>query len=256
MKTLILDIETSPNLAWVWGLRNQFLTIDKLEQHSEMLSWAAKWRGSNETYFGSSFHNGKQDMIEGIHEMLEEADTVVTFNGERFDLPILNQEFLFAGMNPPKPYMSVDLYRTVSRRFRTPSNKLAYWLERLGLEGKADTGGFELWKNCMLGDKEAWATMMQYNTDDVIRTEQLMEKILPWIPNFPVEVVADAVDQEGKPVVKCSCGSCRIQRRGYKRTASGLHYRQYACMDCGRWFRERTHDKDVAKSPLVHAGQI
>lgn len=253
MRVLILDIETSPNLAYVWGLRNQFVAINQIEQSSEMLSWAAKWRGSDEVFFGSVHHNGKQEMVEGVHEMLEEADVVVTFNGERFDLPILNQEFLFAGMAPPKPYMSVDLYRTVSRRFRTPSNKLAYWLERLGLEGKTETGGFDLWKQCMLGDEEAWATMIQYNTDDVVRTEQLMEKILPWIPNFPVEA---STNEEGEAVVKCSCGSCRIQRRGYKRTASGLHYRQYACMDCGRWFRERTHDRDVVKSPLVHAGQI
>lgn len=253
MRILTLDVETSPNLAYVWGMRNQFIAINQLEQSSEMLCWAAKWRGEDAVHCASSFHNGKSVMLQSLHAMMEEADIIVTFNGERFDLPVINQEFLFAGIKPPKPYMSVDLYRTVSRRFRTPSNKLDYWLKRLGLEGKTDTGGFELWKQCMLGVPEAWDHMQKYNADDVIRAEEMMEKILPWIPNFPVETVKA---EDGSVAVKCSCGSCHIQRRGYKRTASGLHYRQYACMDCGRWFRERTHDKEVAKSPLVHAGQI
>lgn len=254
MRTLILDLETSPNLAWVWGMRNQFITPDKLEANSETMCWAAKWRGGDEVYVGSAFHNGKQGMVESLHEMLEEADTVVTFNGDRFDLPICNQEFLFHGLKPPKPYMSVDLYRTVSRRFRTPSNKLSYWLKRLGLEDKEETGGFELWRDCMMGKPEAWDKMIKYNTTDVIRTEQLMEKLIAWIPNFPVEVESDS--SSGDVVVRCACGSSHIQRRGYKRTANGLYYRQYQCQTCGKWWKERTHDRSVEKSPLVHAGQI
>lgn len=255
MKTLLLDIETSPNLAHVWGLRNQFISINQLVNSSELMCWGAKWRGDESTIFASSFHHDKLTMVKEIHKLLEEADAVVTFNGERFDLPILNQEFLFAGLKPPKPYMSIDLYRTVSRRFRTPSNKLDYWLKRLGLEGKADTGGFELWLDCLKGDEAAWNKMMEYNLTDVVRTEQLLEKLLPWIPHMPMETpLVDSVS--GELVVTCSCGSTHIQRRGHKRTASGLHYRQYQCQKCGKWFRERTNDKEVAKSPLVHAGQI
>lgn len=254
-KVLILDIETSPNLAYVWGLRNQFLTIDKLVSNSEMMCWAAKWRGSESALYSSQHHNGKKNMVEAIHALLEEADTVVTFNGERFDLPILNQEFLFAGLKPPKPYMSVDLYRTVSRRFRTPSNKLDYWLKRLGIPGKADTGGFELWVDCLKGDAKAWDKMVEYNVTDVARTEQLMEKILPWIPHMPMQD-AEVNTDTGEIVVRCACGSTHLQRRGHKRTASGLHYRQYQCQSCGKWFRERTNDKEIVKSPLVHSGQI
>ncbi|WQZ00960.1 DnaQ-like exonuclease [Stenotrophomonas phage StenR_269] len=254
-KILVLDIETSPNLAYIWGLRNQFIGINQLVESSEMLCWAAKWKGEDATMTSSQFHNGKTEMVKAIHSLLEEADTVVTFNGERFDLPILNQEFLFAGLKPPKPYMSVDLYRTVSRRFRTPSNKLDYWLKRLGIEGKADTGGFELWVGCLNNDPVAWKHMVEYNVTDVVRTEQLLDRLLPWIPHMPMETPTVNVET-GEVQVTCSCGSTHIQRRGHKRTASGLYYRQYQCQKCGKWFRERTNDKEIVKSPLVHAGQI
>ena len=66
--------------------------------------------------------SGKKKMLKEIHAMLDEADVVVTFNGDKFDLKILNQEFLMAGLGPASPYKSVDLYKVVKRKFRFTSN--------------------------------------------------------------------------------------------------------------------------------------
>lgn len=249
MKGLILDIELSPSLAAVWGLWNQNINITNLLGESEVLCWAAKWRGEDEIMFRSTFHDGKETMLYDIHNLLEEADYVVTYNGNRFDLKILNQEFLFYNMPPPKPYHSVDLLNTVRRRFRGTSNKLDWWLRRLGLETKVATGGPSLWIECMRGSKDAWSTMKAYNMADVDRTEQLLDRIQAWVPDMPTP--------EGTlESPRCSCGSCKVQRRGYKRTVSGLVYRQYQCQHCGRWFRERYVDKDQARPALVHVGQV
>lgn len=45
MKILLLDIETAPNLVYVYQYWNQNVTIDKVENPDYMLCWAAKWYG-------------------------------------------------------------------------------------------------------------------------------------------------------------------------------------------------------------------
>jgi len=253
-KVLILDIEISPSLAAVWGLWKQNINLTNLLGESEIMCWAAKWRGDSTVMSASSYYNSKETMLRSLHSLLEQADTVVTYNGERFDLKIINQEFLFAGIKPPKPYASVDLLKTMKRRFRGTSNKLDWWLGRLGIGQKTETGGAKLWIDCMHGEQEAWDKMIGYNQDDVTLTEKLFNRVVPWIVDLPVE--NPSVDADGNVVVTCACGSTHLQRRGYKRTASGLHYRQYQCQTCGKWFRERTSDRTVEKSSVVHAGQV
>lgn len=253
-KLLILDIEISPSLAAVWGLWKQNINLPNLLGESEIMCFSAKWHGSKETIYKSTFHDGKEDMLRALHALLEESSAVVTYNGNRFDLKIINQEFLFANMHPPKPYHSVDLLSTMKRRFRGTSNKLDWWLRRLQIGQKLETGGAALWIDCMKGDAKAWNTMKEYNMEDVVQTENLLNRVIAWIPDMPA--VAPTISKEGDVIPTCACGSTHIQRRGYKTTASGMHYRQYQCQKCGKWFRERTADKEVVRSPLVHAGQI
>lgn len=254
-KILILDIETSPSLAAVWGMWKQNISLTNLLGESEVLCWAAKWEGDESVMTMSAYVHGKEAMIKGAHELLEQADSVVTYNGERFDLKILNQEFLFADLPPPKPYHSIDLLRTVRNRFRGTSNKLDWWLRRLSIGKKTETGGPQLWIDCMKGDAEAWAKMIQYNKDDVSLTELLLKRLRPWVPNYPVMRPVADVDT-GELVAVCACGSTHLQSRGYKWTVSGMAYKQYQCQSCGKWHRDRYSAKDKDKSPVVHAGQI
>ena len=45
MNILLLDIETSPVVAWVWGLRDQNVGLNMIKEDWYVLSWAAKWLG-------------------------------------------------------------------------------------------------------------------------------------------------------------------------------------------------------------------
>lgn len=254
-RVLVLDVEISPSLAAVWGLWKQNISLPNLLGESEVICWAAKWEGDDGVMYASAFHDGREVMLRKMHALLEQADTVVTYNGERFDLKILNQEFLFTGLNPPRPYHSVDLIRTVKNRFRGTSNKLDWWLNRLAIGKKTETGGAKLWIDCMRGDSAAWEKMMQYNIDDVRLTEALLQRLRPWVPNYPVQRPVVDIDT-GEVKAVCACGSTHLQSRGYKWTVGGMAYRQYQCQTCGKWHRERYSAKDMDKSPLVHAGQI
>src|SRR5690606_29962163 len=111
MKLLVIDIETSPNLANVWGLWNQNIHLPQLLESGEVICFAAKWKHIDETMFYSTFHDGKDVMIEQAHIMLDHADAVIHFNGARFDIPHLNREFVEAGLTPPSPYAQIDLLK-------------------------------------------------------------------------------------------------------------------------------------------------
>lgn len=236
MKILLLDIETAPNTAYVWGLWKQNISISQIVDSSSMLCWAAKWLDENEYEF-SSIMQGKKKMLKGIHKLLNEADAVVHYNGSRFDIPTLNKEFLEAGMSPPSPYAQIDLLKTARQQFRFPSNKLDYVARALGLEGKVKHEGFELWIKCMNKDKDAWERMEEYNIQDVYLLESVYHEFLPWIKNHPNKAIHDDSEHSCP-----SCGSKNIQKRGYNVTRGGK-YQRYQCSDCGTWSSARKTEK-------------
>lgn len=235
IKILFLDIEISPTLATVWGLWNQNIQPQNIIGNSEVLSWAAKWHGSEEVEYSSRGMTSKKNMLLEVYKLLEEADVVVTYNGDRFDLPILNQEFMMLRLTPPAPYTSLDLLRTMKRRFRGTSNKLSYWLQRLELGEKVQHRGHQLWLDCMNGDKEAFGEMEEYNIGDVVELEKLYDRVLPWIPLHPNR----AAFHEG--IVCPHCESGNVHARGFTQpTRTGLRYHRYQCRNipaCGAWFQ-------------------
>lgn len=228
MKTLLLDIETSPNTAHIWGLRDQYINPSHLLESSYVLCWAAKWLDSDEVMFESINSTKEKTMLKKIHQLISEADTIIHYNGTRFDMPVLNKEFLLHEMLPPAPYKQLDLLKVVRKEFRFASNKLDHIAQRLDLGKKTDHEGYTLWVKCMNKDKEAWEKMKEYNKQDVLLLEKLYYRLLPWIgkqhPN------RNLFDGEG-----CStCGSHKLQRRGYSYTITGK-FQRFQCTDCGSW---------------------
>src|SRR5690348_2588211 len=125
MRTLAIDIETSPNLADVWGLWQQNVGLNQLRESSEMLCFAAQFE-DEPVQFYSSWDDGQVGMAAAAHRLLDEADAVLHYNGRRFDVPHLNREMLAAGFRPPSPFKQIDLLREVKSTFQFPSYKLAY----------------------------------------------------------------------------------------------------------------------------------
>jgi hypothetical protein len=239
VKVLIIDIETSPNLGWIWGLWDQNVGLNQLEQVTDMMCFAAKWVGQPGTLFFSEHKDGRPAMVAAAHRLLDEADAVLHFNGRRFDVPHLNRCFLAEGLTPPSPYKQIDLLSVVRNRFKFPSNKLAYVSKALGLAGKAETGGFDLWKQCMNGEAKAWRTMEKYNRRDVEVLEEMLDILLPWIPNLP------HAHLYGGTGTCPACNGDDVRGAGFYRTALSK-FRQYRCYDCGSFFRSSKRESGVS----------
>jgi hypothetical protein len=233
IKTLFLDIETSPNTAFVWNLFKENIPLARLIETSQMLCYSAKWAGDSGIIFDSLFKSGAKNMLAGIHELLDQADAVVHYNGQKFDIPVLNKEFIIEGFTPPAPYKNIDLYRTVRNVFKFTSNKLDHVVQQLGLGEKIPTT-FDLWVACMNNDAEAWKFMEQYNKNDVVILEKLYQKLLPWIPNHPNYTLYT----DSEAILCPTCGGSSYIRRGFAYTTVGK-YQRFQCSTCGKWFKDR-----------------
>lgn len=231
MKILFLDIETTPNLAYVWGLWNQNVAISQIVESTEMLCFGARWYGEKKVTFKSVHHDGKEEMLKSVHNLLNEADVLVGWNSQAFDSKHLKREFIEAGMLPPSPYKEMDLMRTVKAQFKFPSNKLDYVAQTLGVGAKVQHSGFDLWLKCMAGDDKAWREMKKYQIQDVNLLIDLYEKLKPWIKNHPSTPLHNGL-VDGCVV----CASTNLQSRGTAITSSAT-YQRLQCQDCGKWQR-------------------
>lgn len=230
MRILLLDIETAPNLAYVWQLWDQNIGPKQVVSGTYVLCWAAKWYGEDDIMFDSIHQSKEREMLKGIHNLLDEADVVVHFYGSAFDIPMLNSEFVKHGMKPPSPYKQVDLKKICSDRFRFPSNKLEYVVKTLKVGEKIDTD-FKLWTGCLKGDEKSWELMEKYNKNDTILLEGVYDKLMPWIKNHPNH----GAFGDNKEVCT-NCGGNHLHRRGVA-IAHLLKYPRFQCQDCGTWFR-------------------
>jgi hypothetical protein len=236
VKTLYLDIESTPNTVHRWGMfdSNPVYPVQLLEP-ARLLCFAAKWQGASRTMFyaARSFPDATDPhraMVEAAHKLLSEADVLVTYNGNRHDIPMLNREFALVGLTPPAPYLSLDLYRTVKRRFKFPFGKLDYVAQELGLGSKVKHEGHTLWIKCMQGDDQAWARMARYNRQDVKLLEDLDEYLKAWEVSTPNARLVNGDD------VCPQCGKGELRREGYALLQTG-RYQRFQCRDCGAWSR-------------------
>lgn len=234
LKILFLDIETSPNLGWTWGKYEQ--DVIEFEQEWHMLSFSAKWLGSNKTVvyalpdFPGYAKNKRDDkqLVSKLWELINEADVVIAHNGDKFDIRKINSRFIVNGLLPPAPYKTVDTLKIAKKHFGFNSNRLDDLGNILGLGRKLNTGGFKLWKDCMAGKLEAWKKMKAYNKQDVLLLEQVYLKLRPWVsahPNIGILVDKNACH---------ACASVNTQRRGYSHSKQTT-YQRIQCMDCGSW---------------------
>lgn len=182
MKILLLDIETTPLKVYTWGLWDQNIGINQIIEHTEMMCFGAKWLGKKQVAFKSSHHHGKQEMLEALHEMMNEADVLVGWNSAAFDHKHIRREFLEAGLAPPSETKDLDLMSVVKANFLFPSNKLDYVAQKLGVGSKVKHSGFQLWIDCMAGDDKAWREMKKYQIQDVELLDNLYGVLLPWLP--------------------------------------------------------------------------
>ena len=252
-KVLIFDIETAPIIAYVWGLWDNNVALNQIKSDWYVLSWSAKWLGDPpEKTMYEDQRNAKDieddsKLLKNIWKLLDEADVVITQNGVKFDSKKLNSRFILNGFQPPSSYKHIDTLRIAKKKFSFTSNRLAYMSEKLCTKYKkldhAKFSGFELWKECLSGNKEAWKEMEKYNRYDVLSLEELYYKLIPWDNSIDFNLYHDELDYV------CKCGSTDFTNSGYYYTQTGK-FQKFKCTNCGSETRsaENLLSKEKKKS--------
>lgn len=226
-RVLFYDIETGPNLAYVWGKYEQ--DVIAFVNEWELLSFAFRWQGEGKVIsYGRDKHTEKE-LVKELWKLFDEADIVIAHNGDQFDQRMSNAKFLEFGLLPPSPYRTVDTLKVARRYFRFNSNKLDDLGQLLGLGRKVKTGGFDLWKGCLANDPKSWVQMLRYNRQDVILLEKVYGVLRPWIENHP-----SVGTMQGNPDACEVCGGTKLHNRGYRYT-NKRRYERLRCTNCGHW---------------------
>jgi hypothetical protein len=227
-KVLVLDIEWRPVKAYVWKAWDENIAPDQIEEDGGLLCVGAKWLGNKETYLFSEWEHGHVGMLMNIHELLSHADAIVTYNGDKYDLPKLDGEFVRYDISPRPPCTSIDVIKAV-KKFGYFRNSLAFVGPFLGLGSKLEHEGFMLWKKVMAGDENARKRMAKYCVQDVKLLEKLYIKVRSHIRNHP------HLGRTGHS--ECPyCGGKHSHSRGTVRTRCFKTQRLH-CQDCGGWFK-------------------
>ena len=226
-KILILDIETRPAQAYVWrAFGEQNIGVEQIIDPGSVICVGYKWMGEKETFLVSDWEHGHQEMLRSVWAAMNVADAVITYNGDKFDLPKLQGEFLLAGLGPTPPVTSIDVVKAV-RKFGFFVNRLAFIGPFLGVGAKIKHEGFDLWVKVMSGDVRAQNKMAKYCKQDVKLLEKLYLKVRPFIKNHP-HLARVKANECG------ACGSKHVHSRGYRRTRS-FRIQRLQCQNCGSW---------------------
>lgn len=246
-KTLILDIETSPILAYVWGVWKQNISPVQVVADWKMLTWAAKWIDEDSVMSDAIIHHNENlddfEVTESMWQLLDKADIVVAHNGRKFDVKKINTKFLYHGFTPPSPYKVIDTLLIARGNFAITYNKLDYISKFLGEEGKMEHEGFELWLKCMKNDRDAWKTMLEYNERDVTELEVVYKEIRGWDSRHPSVSIFNPTSSDFA-CTKCGSNDIVYKKPAYTNTRV---YNLFRCNKCGAWSRSRAgkNKKDV-----------
>ncbi len=239
-KILLLDIETLPLVSYTWGMFDQNVALNQIKEDWTIAAFAAKWHGSKEVIYIDNRDKkdvrDDRDILKVAWKLMNEADIIVGQNSKSFDIKKLNARFILNGMKPPSSYKQFDTMRVAKKVFAFTSNKLEYMSDKLCKQYKklkvTKFPGFNLWSECMKGNKEAWIEMERYNKLDVLSLEELYDKLKAW----DTSINHNLYSRDNSTV--CSCGSNDFQKNGYFYGAAG-QFQRYRCANCGAEVRDK-----------------
>jgi len=242
-RVLLLDVETSPMEVYAWRLFKQSISPAQVIKDWSILTWSAKWFMEPDVLSArvspnEAFNREDASVLQGIWNLMEEADIIIAQNGKAFDIKKLNLRFLLKKMGPPSPYQVVDTLIEARKTFAFSSAKLDYMCKQTGLNEQKETQGYDLWPRCVRDNPEvqeqALKDMSLYCDQDVRALEDLYMLFRPWIrshPNMGVYVETD------DPICP-TCANRKLTWCGYYMTMVSS-FRAFRCDKCGAIGRRR-----------------
>lgn len=255
-RIVTLDIETAPLNVYCWGLWEQNIGLEMVQEEWTILSYAAKWLGGKSVLFSHTGGRGRgnvrndRELCAELWELLNVADIVVTQNGKAFDVKKINARLIMHGFGPYSPVRVIDTKLVANKHFGFTSARLAWMSKHVNKNTRKDEHkrfpGFELWAECLKDNPAAWREMRKYNSLDVVAAEELYLHMRPWIDGHPNVAAYTSGERPACP----KCGGTELQSRGVAVSQTG-RYQRFQCVSCGGWAKGRKSVDGAAKRALL-----
>ena len=128
LNILYFDLESSLMGTLTFGLWNQNISGNRITKFPHLLS--NSWAFNDEPPQGVrlspndvAISNDLMVVVDTI-KAIEKAHLIISFNGKRFDVPLLKTRALAHGLPPIKFPPHLDLMQEAKRNFRFPSNSM------------------------------------------------------------------------------------------------------------------------------------
>lgn len=173
--------------------------------------------------------NDDKDICKDIINILDGADAIVTQNGKKFDIPVINARLAKHGMPLiSKKIKHIDTRNVFRANVSAYDNKLDTIAKTFNCETKLENGGWQLWMDMYKNIKKSKDLMAKYCKQDVNVLHQVYIKMLPLINEIPnYNAFSD-----GSKRVCSNCGDSRLHAHGDLVTKVGK-FKRYRCQSCG-----------------------
>jgi hypothetical protein len=229
---LFYDCETTPLLAYIWRLGDQFIG------HHQLAKWGYRYNLICVSY---AFNDGKpaktfdwgydaQDsgrVIREFDKIIKQADITIGKNSDQFDVRHINAQRLLHKLPPLPDWMNYtdDLEKQIRRHFIFPSFSLDYISKELGLGGKVKMDFTDWIDIAERKNRASFDKMIRYNKKDVLDTRALWNKMQPYItPKFNMATYC-------QDFCCTKCGSKNLKKDGLRYRGMS-RYQQFWCRDC------------------------
>lgn len=243
INVLYWDLESSLMGTLTFGIWNQNISGNRITKHSHLLSnsWAFNDEPPQGVRLSPEDVEGSNDLMVVVDSIkaIEKADLLVSFNGKRFDVPLLKTRALLHGLPPIKFPPHLDLMQEAKKNFRFPSNSMQNISLYLGEHGKLATSGRNLWERCYHYQNyddcnDALAQMLEYGLQDIDATRDLHKRLQGWFKS-PVNIglitkeINGVNTKDNRDLLCPHCSSKDVDKIGSKAYTSVSSFNIYRC---------------------------
>lgn len=235
MKRLFFDIETSYMTGWFWRPSHKTqITYEQVIKDSAIICICYKWQGSDKIHSLQWDKGCDKKMMDKFFKVIEQADEICAHNGDYFDLKWIRTRFLIHGYASMPQIKSIDTLQIARTKFNFQSNRLDAIGKQIGIGGKLETGGIQLWHDIIQNNSsKAMKTMIDYCKRDV----EMLEKVYLKLEGFAKPKTHIGINSGGTD--KCDCPYCGAKRTHKNKTVtsvSGGLKHELKCTSCKKYF--------------------
>lgn len=235
IRIAIVDIETSPNVGLFWRSGYKLsVGPESIIQERRVITIVIKDFGKK-VYKELTWDKNMCDkaMLKEFITYISDYDHIIAHNGQKFDMPWLNGRLAYHKLKPMPLLKVIDTLLMSRRNFNLNSHKLDYLGQYFKVGRKVKHAGYDLWKRCMVNDRQALKEMLHYNKGDTDLNEEVYKYMIPYVKTRDLPFHMGVISGKARP--SCAeCGSLDLHYRGYI-TTSVCMYRRFVCKECGKW---------------------